>query len=120
MHFETSDIIKWINEADESSFDKTDFGIIGFDNQNIVKKYNLTEEKYSGLSKKNVLNKNLFLDVAPCMNNYLVSLKFEEKKELDEIIHYILSFKVKPCPVDLRLIKSKSLELNFILIKRLK
>lgn len=99
-------------------YDQLDFGIIGFDNDKIIKEYNTYECEESGYEKDDVMNRNLFTEVAPCMNNYLVALKFEENEDLDESLPYILSFKVKPTPVDLRLLKSKELKYNYILIKR--
>ncbi|MBF0376327.1 MAG: phosphonate transporter [Desulfamplus sp.] len=118
MDFEDKFIGVKIESAKQEEKDSCPFGIIGFDNNGIIREYNKTESDNSGYSKEFILNKHIFLDVAPCMNNYLVALKFDEKKEFDETIPYILSFKVKPIKVQLRLIKNKELQLNYVLIKR--
>lgn len=116
MDFESPAIIEWLVESTDEVKECVPFGIIGFTNDNSITCYNKIESEYSGYSKEFVIGKNLFLEVAPCMNNYLVALKFAELNELDEVIPYILSFKVKPVSVHLRLLKKG--ELNYILIKR--
>ncbi len=118
MDFEDGLIGGKIESAKPEEKDTCPFGIIGFDENGIIREYNRTESENSGYSKEFILNKHLFLDVAPCMNNYLVALKFDEKKEFDETIPYILSLKVKPIKVELRLIKNERLQLNYVLIKR--
>jgi photoactive yellow protein len=118
MDFYDKEIIDWLSNSSPEELDMADFGIIGFNQKNLIEIHNETEAYLSGYKKEFVLGKNLFIDVAPCMNNYLVALKFEEKDEIDEIIPYILSFKVKPVSVELHLIKKKKLKLNYILIKR--
>lgn len=118
MDFYEKNIIDKLKNISDDELDKLEFGVIGIDNNNIVVKYNLTEEKYSGYTKDFVIGKDLFIDIAPCFNNYLVALKFEENDCLDEILPYILSFKVKPVKVELRLLKDKNSRLSYVLIRR--
>ena len=118
MTFDHIKLIEIIETLSLEDLDKTDFGIIGFNKDSIIEVYNNMESALSGIKKESVVGNHLFEDVAPCMNNYLVALKFEEMEELDEIIPYILSLKVKPVKVDLRLIKNVCLRLNYVLIKR--
>ncbi|HOV12727.1 MAG TPA: PAS domain-containing protein [Spirochaetota bacterium] len=118
MDFCDKNILQQILSLSSDEKDKFDFGIIGIDEKKIIIDYNHTEELLSGYKKEFVIGKNLFLDIAPCMNNYLVALKFEERDQFDEIIPYILSFKVKPVSVDLRLIKDKDRKIGYVLVKR--
>ncbi len=118
MTFDHSDLIALIETVSPNELDTANFGVIGFDENCVVVFYNQTESLLSGLRAETVVGSHLFIDVAPCMNNYLVALKFEERDELDEIIPYILSFKMKPVPVSLRLIKHPHLTLNYVLIRR--
>ncbi len=118
MDFWDKDILQKLIVSSETERDSVDFGVIEIDYSNIIIDYNSIEEGLSGYKKDFVSGKNLFLDIAPCMNNYIVALKFEEKEDFDEITPYILSFKIKPVSVDLRLIKNKELKRAFILIKR--
>jgi hypothetical protein len=69
-----------------------------------------------------VLGRHLFEVVAPCMNNYLVAQRFEEAlvkaEEVDAVVDYVLTLKMKPTPVRLRLIASAAVPLRYILVER--
>ena len=106
MIFDEKELLKKIAEAEPDVLDELKFGIIGIDREMNITAYNEIESEFSGLSREFVLGKHLFQQVAPCMNNYLVSLRFEREDAIDEIIPYVLSFKVTPTPVELRLMKS--------------
>lgn len=116
MNFNEENLFEKLLNASNSEKDSVSFGIIGMDSNNKIFDYNKVEEGLSSYKKDFVLGKDLFIDIAPCMNNYLVALKFEEREEMDEIIPYILSFKVKPVSVELRLIKKS--DKRYVLIKR--
>ncbi|HBD96519.1 MAG: hypothetical protein A2015_01095 [Spirochaetes bacterium GWF1_31_7] len=116
MNFSDLDLFEKLIIASDDDLDAVNFGIIGINNQNNVVIYNKAEEEYSSYHRNSVVGKNLFLDIAPCMNNYMVALKFEERDSFDETIPYVLSFKVKPAPVQLRLIKKDGN--GFVLIKK--
>lgn len=118
MTFENKNLFKWLNSATELEIDSLDFGVIGFNNQMKIRLYNSVEEKNAGFNREKVLNTHVFIDIAQCMNNYMVSLKFETLDIIDETIDYILSFRMRPTPVKLRLLKDKSIDTNYIIIKR--
>jgi photoactive yellow protein len=118
MEFEDVSLVDFLKKARPEELDQLPYGVVEFDDRNIIRNYNKTESGFSGLEKDSVLNRHVFTEVIPCMNNYLVALKFEEKDEIDEVLPYILSFKVKPTMVDIRLIKCHGLGRNFIIIKR--
>ncbi len=103
--------------------DALEFGVIGFDDEGLVKVYNDYESKMAGLSLQSVIDADLFNTVAPCMNNFLVAQKFEdaleEAAELDEIMDYVLTLKMKPTRVKLRLISSPQLPFHYLIILRL-
>jgi hypothetical protein len=62
---------------------------------------------------------NVFFDaVAQCMNNFMVAQRFEDEPELDAIVPFVLTLRMRPTPVRLRLLASKSGPLRFILIDR--
>ena len=117
--FNEQNLIDKLEALDEAGLDHLDFGVIGFDGDTCVHRYNSTEEQLSGYHREFILGKRLFLDIAPCMNNYLIALKFEEERKIDVIIPYILSFKVKPVKVQLRLLKNSASALSYVLIKRI-
>lgn len=102
--------------------DELEFGVIGFDNECLVKIYNKYESKATGLSVQSVIDTDLFLAVAICMNNFLIAQRFEdaldETAELDDTIDYVLTFKMKPTRVKLRLISNPMLTFRFVCVLR--
>lgn len=101
------------------NLDELPFGVVGINDENEVIEYNLAEEAIAGLSRENVFGKDFFFEVAPCMNNFMVAERFNEEEEIDDIIDYLLTLKVKPTKVALRLIKRPDQNTRFVLVKRL-
>jgi hypothetical protein len=52
------------------------------------------------------------------MNNFLVAQRFEDEAELDEIVPYVLTLRMRPTKVRLRLLKTPETALSYILIER--
>lgn len=99
-------------------FDLLDFGLIAMDLDANVVAYNTTESKYAGIAPADVLGLNFFTDVGQCMNNYLVAGRFDDEAVLDETIDYVLTFKMRPTPVRLRMLKDERTGRQYIAIKR--
>jgi photoactive yellow protein len=98
--------------------DQLPFGLIGLDASGIARVYNATEARMAGLAPDTVLGASFFNAVAQCMNNYLVAQRFEDEAELDTIIPYVLTLRMRPTPVRMRLLASPSAPLRYILIAR--
>lgn len=98
--------------------DALSFGVIGFDRETIVHVYNAAESRLAGLSPERILGQPLFAAVAQCMNNYLVAQRFEDEALLDEIVPFVLTLRMRPTPVRLRLLASPDVPLRYILIER--
>jgi photoactive yellow protein len=98
--------------------DRLPFGVIGLDSHGITKVYNDAEARMAGLDPKTVLGCSFFDAVAQCMNNFMVAQRFEDEPELDAIIPFVLTLRMRPTPVRLRLLASRSGRLRFILIDR--
>lgn len=94
------------------------FGVVGLDKQGLVAIYNATEAQLAGLDVAAVIGVSFFDAIAQCMNNFMVSQRFEDEPELDEIIPYVLTLRMRPTRVRLRLIAAPGQPLNFILIER--
>ncbi|WP_150561067.1 PAS domain-containing protein [Pandoraea bronchicola] len=105
---------------DAERLDALPFGVIGFTPDAIVMTYNATESRNAGLSPQRVLGKHFFEEVAPCMNNFMVAQRFDDVDELDEIIPYVLTLRMRPTPVRLRLLKAQGCAPRFVLIERRK
>jgi photoactive yellow protein len=98
--------------------DALPFGMVGLDAAGIVKIYNETEARLAGLDSKKVLGSDFFNAIAQCMNNFMVAQRFEDEPELDAIVPFVLTLRMRPTPVRLRLMASRSAPLRFILIDR--
>ena len=67
-----------IESLTDAELDSLDFGVIGFDAETMVRRYNAFESKLAGLSPQRVLGNALFTTVAPCMNNFMVAQRFDD------------------------------------------
>ena len=103
--------------------DMLDFGVIGIDAAGLVGRYNAFESKAAGLSAARVLGQPLFTVVAPCMNNFMVAQRFEEAAEtasaLDATIDYVLTLRMRPVKVKLRLLAAPGSSWRYVLVQRL-
>ena len=88
----------------------------------MVRRYNSFESKAAGLSPQRVLGSSLFDVVAPCMNNFLVAQRFEdalaESATLDDTINYVLTLRMRPVKVHLRLLAAPDSALPYVLVHR--
>lgn len=103
---------------DAERLDALPFGVIGFTSDAIVTLYNATESRNAGLSPQRVLGKHFFEEVAPCMNNFMVAQRFDDEDELDDVVPYVLTLRMRPTPVRLRLLKAPGCATRFVLIER--
>ncbi|MDT7953327.1 MAG: PAS domain-containing protein [Acetobacteraceae bacterium] len=94
------------------------FGVIGLDRDGISVVYNATEARLAGLVPSRVLGVPFFDTIAQCMNNFMVAQRFEDIEELDEIVPFVLTLRMRPTPVRLRLLQSRSAPYRFVLIQR--
>lgn len=103
---------------DSHELDALDYGVIGFTPDFRVTVYNSTESRNAGLSPARVVSRHLFEEVAPCMNNFMVAHRFVDADALDEIVAYVLTLRMRPTPVRLRLLMSPDTETRYLLIDR--
>jgi photoactive yellow protein len=122
ISFEQTDILASLEALGDIELDTLDFGVIGFNGDNIVCRYNTCEAKLAGLRPVDVLGKNVFTELAQCMNNFLVAVRFEdaisEGTSLDSIIDFILSWRMRPTKVQLRLLCSPGYSTRYLLVQR--
>jgi photoactive yellow protein len=120
VHFEDPNILAQLVSLSDDQLNKLDFGAIRMDLNGEVTFYNSSESAITGLHKDRVLGRNFFDQVAPCTNNYLVSQRFRDEAELDAIIPYVFTLRLKPTSVRLRLLRSASWPSMFLLVERSK
>ena len=120
--FDDLDVYSQIEALDDVALDGLDFGIIGFDADTIVRRYNAFESKGAGLTQSQVLGYPVFTVVAPCMNNYLVAQRFEDATahltELDATIDYVITLRMRPTNVRLRLLAAPDPGMRYVLVSR--
>ncbi|MGI4803069.1 MAG: PAS domain-containing protein [Janthinobacterium lividum] len=107
-----------LDTATASDLDELSFGVIGFDRDGLIETYNAMEAKLAGLSQEKVIGRHLFEAVAPCMNNFMIAQRFEDEPALDEIVDYVLTFRMRPQPVSLRLLQQPARGRRYIAIVR--
>lgn len=106
-----------LEEAAVEDFDLLDFGLITINRESVVIGYNTYESKRAGLARDRVIGRDLFLDVAPCTNNYLVAERYWSQDSLDEQLDYVFTFRMRPTPVRLRLLASPGSERKYLAIQ---
>jgi photoactive yellow protein len=120
--FDHPDLLASLATFTKDQLDALGFGVIGFDHETVVQQYNEFESKAAGLSPQRVLGQPLFTIVAPCMNNYLVAQRFEDAMEageaLDATINYVLTLRMRPVKVALRLLASPGAATRYVLVQR--
>jgi len=119
MVFGQDDLLTALAGADDAALDALAFGVIGMDRTSVVTVYNANEAWFAGLSHGRVIGRHFFRDVAPCMNNYLVALRFEEESAIDAVIDYVFTLRMRPTPVRLRLLKGPETPTMYLVVERL-
>jgi photoactive yellow protein len=84
----------------------------------VVTSYNAWESRLSGLRPADVVGRHFFTGVAPCTNNFMVALRYEET-DLDETVEYVFSYRLRPVNVRLRLLKSLAQGRQFLVVERM-
>jgi photoactive yellow protein len=120
--FEQPELLAALAQMDEAALDDVGFGVIGFDADCIVRRYGATESRLSGLRPERVLGLNVFSVVAQCMNNFLVAQRFEDSlnqgKPLDARLDFVLTLRMKPTKVKLRLLAEPAHDMRYVCILR--
>lgn len=98
--------------------DALPFGVVGFGADTIVQVYNATEARMAGLDAAAVIGVPFFDAVGQCMNNFMVAQRFEDEPEIDDIVPYVLTLRMRPTRVRLRLLAAPGTPRRYILIER--
>lgn len=122
LGFTDDNLLASLDGASNEDLNELDFGVIGIDADSIVRRYNAAEERVSGVSAPRNIGSSLFTVVAPCMNNFLVAQRFEDAaargETLDALVDYVLTLRMRPTKVQLRLLYSPSAHFRYVLIRR--
>jgi photoactive yellow protein len=104
-------------ELDCADLDSLEFGVIRMNSAGEVVYYNTAESKISGLSPEQVLGKRFFEEVGLCMHNYMVGHRFDDAGDVDELVDYVLTLKMAPTPVTLRILKTSTAHYRYLLVR---
>lgn len=122
LSFDDARLLNTLVQTTDIELDALEFGVIGFDAEGFVRTYNTFESKCAGLSVDRVKGQAMFTVVAPCMNNYLVAQRFEDAATsgcaLDATIDYVLTLRMRPVKVKLRLLAEPGAAMRFVLVLR--
>ena len=122
LAFDSPDLATRLDQCTPEQLDALDFGVIGFDADTKVTLYNAFESQAAGLSPQRVLDQPLFTNVAPCMNNFMVAQRFEDAQQdnsvLDDTIDYVLTLRMRPVKVALRLLSNPGGSRRYVLVQR--
>lgn len=105
-----------LSEFTPARLDDLPYGVVGLSSDGLVQSYNTAESRFAGLPVVKVVGGNFFHNVAQCMNNFMVAQRFVDEPELDTTIDYVLTFRMRPTPVKLRLLQSKAVASHFLLV----
>jgi photoactive yellow protein len=122
LTFDQANLGALLDALDEAQLDLVPFGVIGMDDSTAVTRYNALESQHAGLTPPRVLGHPLFAVVAPCMNNFMVGQRFDDAaaagEALDDTIDYVLTLRMRPTKVKLRLIASPASATRYVLVNR--
>jgi len=122
LSFSTADLASQLDNCTPEQLDQLDFGVIGFDADTRVQAYNAFESQAAGLSPQRVIGQPLFTNVAPCLNNFMVAQRFEDAMDegsaLDDTIDYVLTLRMRPVKVALRLLAGPASGKRYVLVQR--
>lgn len=120
--FDAADALAAIDALDDADLDRLDYGVIGFDADCTVRRYNATESRLASIPRAAALGEHLFASLAQCMNNYLVAQRYEDAwaagVALDATLDYVLTLRMKPTKVQLRLLAAPQGPRRYLLLRR--
>jgi len=122
VSFSGAELLTELDRCSDEALDALDFGVIGIDPAGVVTRYNSFESRAAGLSPQRVLGLPLFTLVAPCMNNVMVAQRFVAAlaggHTLDATFDYVLTLRMRPVKVKLRLLAAAGGGNRYVLVQR--
>lgn len=122
MRLNPPDLGQPIGALRDDELDAQPFGVIGSDDGGLVRASNHLESVAAGLAPQRVPGHALYTVVAPCMNNFMVAQRFEDALSngtpLDAIVDYVLTLRMRPVKVKLRLLALPGAANRYVLVQR--
>ena len=122
LSFTDPQLLEALPALHDAALDELPFGVIAFGADRRVVRYNRYESQAAAFPVERVLGQHVFIELAPCMNNYLVGGRFDDTEAagqpLDEVLPYVLTLRMMPTPVQLRLLSAPWQPLRYVLVQR--
>jgi photoactive yellow protein len=115
--FDGADLIDLLESSPLEAFDAVEFGLIVMNRSGDVVWYNEFESKRAGISRDRVVGGNFFDSMGLCMNNYLVAQRYLDEPDLDDVIEFVLTLRMSPTPVHLRMLARAGSERQYLAIR---
>jgi photoactive yellow protein len=122
LRFDSPALLAELDALGSVAHDDLPFGVIKMtsDSEARVVGYNAFESRRSGLSPDRVVGLPFFQVVAQCMNNFMVAQRFEDARSagtpLDVALEYVLTLRMRPSPVVLRLLSAPNVGSQYIAV----
>jgi photoactive yellow protein len=113
-------ILQTINSMGEKELDSLPYGVIQLDAQGVVLHYNAFEATLSGLTKRGVVGKNFFKQVAPCTDMKDFYGRFLEGMTAGKLqctFRFHFSFKRNPRDVTITLFYNDANKTTWVLVQ---
>lgn len=111
-------LLDWLLAATAVEIDALPFGVVTMATDGTVEHYNAAESRLAGLTQNRVLGRHFFTAVAPCMNNFLIAHRYETEVDIDAVIDYVLTLRMAPKKVRLRMLKRADARQMHLIIER--
>jgi photoactive yellow protein len=118
LTFDEAGLLAALDAATPDELDSAPFGIVSMDRSGLVTHYNATEARLAGINRERVVGLNFFTDVGQCTNNYLVAGRYDGSDALDEFVDFVFTFRMKPTPVRLRLLRGAGSDRQYLVVHR--
>ena len=116
-----NDILTRLPTMPRDEFDHLPIGAIQVDDAGVILQFNRAEGDMTGFRPRDVEGRNLFFELAPCMNNNLVFGKFRagvDANSLDHEVLYALTYRMRPVLTQIRLWRDPATNTNWVLLGR--
>ena len=116
-----TDTLSRLHEMPRAELDALPVGVIQVDDAGVILQFNRVEGDMTGFRAEDVEGKNLFFELAPCMNNGLVYGKFRagvDAGSLDHEVLYALTYRMRPVLTQIRLWRDPATATNWVLLGR--
>jgi photoactive yellow protein len=117
----TPDFLARLPKMSRRDIDALDFGCVQVSDSGVVQIYNRWESEFANVPQEAAIGRNFFRELAPCTNNRLIFGRFKDgvtAEELDVIVSYAFTYKMRPTLVDVHLYRDPDTRTNWVLVRR--